>query len=86
MSDDLSPRQSTLKRWGEFALKGFLGNLLESGLQKIQVTKHIRRAEKWGVRDKVIFTADICKGHYDSHNHKTMSAYKQRIEEYNLSL
>jgi hypothetical protein len=28
----------------------------------------------------------VCKGHYDGHNYKTMSAYKQRIEEYNLSL
>jgi hypothetical protein len=33
----------------------------------------------------VVFTADICKGHYDGHGQKTMGAYKQRMKEYDLS-
>lgn len=85
INDRLSTRQSALKRCGEFVLQGVWGNWLEAWLQKIQITKHTRRAEQYGALDRVLFTADICKGHYDGHGQKTMGAYKQRIKEYNLS-
>jgi hypothetical protein len=85
VDDRLSFRQSALKRWGEFMLQGALGNWLEERLQKIQITKHIRRAEQHDALDRVVFTADICKGHYDGHGQKTMGAYKQRMKEYDLS-
>lgn len=82
LNDRLSPEQHFIKRAGEFILRGFVGNILEFWLQKIQVTKHTKRARRYGALDKVIFTADVCKGHYDGHNHKTMTAYQQRIQNY----
>jgi len=82
LSDRLSPEQQFIKRVGESILRGFVGNILEFSLQKIQVTKHTKRAKRYGALDKVIFTADVCKGHYDGHNHKTMVAYQQRIKDY----
>jgi hypothetical protein len=86
LEDTLSPGQNRFKQWSEGLLRGSTGDLLERALQWLQVTKHTRRAERYGVRDKVVFTADVCKGHYDGHGHKTMGAYKKRIEEYNVSL
>ncbi len=80
INDQLSPGQSLLKKLGEFILGGLGGDLLEKLLQKIQITKHTRLAEKYGALDKVIFTADTCKGHYDGHNQKTMRAYQQRLQ------
>jgi hypothetical protein len=86
LEDELSPGQANFKQWGELILGGGPGSLLEKWLQWFQVTKHTRRAERYGVLDKVIFTADVCKGHYDGHGQKTMGAYQKRIEEYELSL
>jgi hypothetical protein len=80
LNDDLSPLQNFIKKAGEFILGGWPGDFLEKLLQKIQITKHTRRAAAWGVLDKVVFTADTCKGHYDGHNQKTMSAYQQRLQ------
>lgn len=82
LNDRLPSGRAAFKQAGEFVLRGGLGDLLERWLQKIQITKHTRRAAQYGARDKVIFTADICKGHYNSHNNKTMDAYRQRIEQY----
>jgi hypothetical protein len=82
LDDELSSSQQLFKGLGETTLGGGLGNLLEKWLQKFQITKHTRRAQEYGALDKVIFTADVCKGHYNSHSHKTMTAYQQRIEQY----
>ena len=84
LNDELSPAQRIVKKSGEVFLSGFIGNALEKRLQTIQVTKHTRQAAQRGVRDKVIFTADICKGHYDNHSHKTMDAYRQRVKDYQM--
>lgn len=84
--DALSSGQQFIKKLGEFVFSGFLGNLLETWLQKYQVNKHTRLASQNGYRDTLVFTADVCKGHYDGHKHKTMRAYQQRAEKYNLSL
>lgn len=70
------------KRSGEFVLSGFLGDWLEKPLQAYQINKHTRLAEKYGALDRVVFDADQCKGHYDSHNDKTMTAYQGRVEKY----
>jgi hypothetical protein len=83
VDDTLSPFQRLLKKSSELVLNGFLGDLLEKPLQKFQINKHTRLAEKYGALDKVIFTADQCKGHYDGHNNKTMRAYLHRIHKYN---
>jgi hypothetical protein len=80
VNDRLSPGQSLVKKVGEFLLGGRIGDGIEKILQKIQITKHTRRAAKSGALDQVIFTADMCKGHYNSHNQKTMSAYQQRLQ------
>ena len=84
INDGLSGRLKLVKKASEFALGGFLGDLLEKILQKIQITKHTRLAAKYGAADKVVFTADVCKGHYDGYNNKTMQAYWRRMKEYQL--
>jgi hypothetical protein len=85
INDELSPLQKFIKKIGEFVWGGLIGNLLESILQKIQISKHTRRAAQWGVLDKVIFTADTCKGHYDGHNNRTMTAYRQRLQAHSVN-
>lgn len=82
VDDTLSPLQRTLKKLGEFVLGGPLGDLLERALQEIQITKHTRLAEQLGAADQVLFTADICKGHYDGHGSRTLDAYRQRLDEH----
>lgn len=82
INDQLSPSQNLLKKVGEFILGGFIGDQLEKLLQKIQITKHTKLAAQRGATDKVVFTADTCKGHYDGHNHKTMQAYQQRLQRH----
>jgi hypothetical protein len=85
INDQLSPGQSFLKRLAEFFLRGFLGDLLEQILQKVQITKHSRIFRTYGAADKVIFSADVCKGHYDGHNNKIMKAYRQRLQNYSVN-
>ena len=85
IDDELSPVQNFIKKVGEFLLNGVLGDSLEWMLQKIQITKHTRLAARHGALDKVVFTADTCKGHYDGHNQKTMNAYQQRLQTYALN-
>lgn len=80
INDQLSPGQNLFKKLGEFILGGWMGDLMEQLLQKIQITKHTRLAQKHGALDKVVFTADTCKGHYDGHYQKTMHAYQQRLQ------
>lgn len=82
VDDDLPTLQNFLKYAGEFILGGWLGDLCEKILQKIQITKHTRQLKQRGAVDKVIFTADVCKGHYDGHNGKIMDAYQQRVQDY----
>ncbi len=81
INDQLSPGQNVLKKLGELALGGFLGDLMEKFLQKVQITKHTRLAAQRDALDQVVFTADVCKGHYDGHNQKTMSAYQLRLQK-----
>jgi len=83
LNDKLSLGQTSLKKMGEFILRGFIGDLVEKPLQKFQITKHTRLAEKYGAADKVAFTADQCKGHYNGHNARVMNAYYGRMEKYN---
>lgn len=85
INDKLSPWQNFIKRASEFILGSWPGDLLEGILQKIQISKHTRRAAQWGVLDKVIFTADTCKGHYDGHNNRTMTAYRQRLQAHSIN-
>jgi hypothetical protein len=80
IDDQLTPLQNFIKKAGEFVLGGILGDLVEGLLQKIQITKHTRLAAKYGALDKVVFTADTCKGHYDGHNQRTMNAYQERLQ------
>lgn len=82
MSDDLSTVQRLFKTVSEFTLKGFFGDMLEAWLQNIQITKHTKRAREYGARDKVMFTPDVCKGHYQGHSNKTMSIYRQQLQQY----
>lgn len=84
--DKLSLGQRFLKQVGGLVFNGLLGDFLETWLQKYQINKHTRLASQNGNHDKLLFTADVCKGHYDGHKRKTMLAYQQRAQEYNLSL
>lgn len=84
LDDRLLPVQRRLKQLGELVLGGFWGDRLENWLQRIQITKHSRLANQRNARDTVLFTPDVCKGHYDGHRDKTMMAYRQRAKQYNL--
>ncbi len=82
VDDQLSLIQRTIKGASEFLLSGFLGDWLEKPLQHYQIMKHQRLAAKYKASDKVIFTSDQCKGHYNGHGTQTMGAYRHRINEY----
>lgn len=82
INDVLSPMQQAFKRLGEFIFGGPIGNLAEKILQKKQISKHLKLAKKYGALDKVTFTADECKGHYDNHGRKTLAAYRKRIDDH----
>jgi hypothetical protein len=82
LNDRLSAGQCSLKKAAEFILGGLVGDILEEVLQKIQITKHTNQAKKYGALDKVVFTPDMCKGHYDGHNNRTMAAYQRRLQVY----
>ena len=79
VDDRLSVGQKIVKALGELVFSGAIGNLAEKILQKRQITKHLKLAEKYGALDKVTFTADECKGHYDGHGRKTLDAYRKRL-------
>lgn len=85
IDDELSPGQRMLKATGEALLGGYPGHWLERWLQKKQISKHTRLAARRGSLDKVIFTPDVCKGHYDGHNQKTMMTYQQHLKTYLFS-
>ena len=84
IDDELSPAQRLFKTVGEFLLGGRLGDLAEKILQKRQIAKHLKLAAAHGALDKVTFTADECKGHYDGHGHKTLTAYQKRMRDYRV--
>jgi hypothetical protein len=84
LDDQLTPAQQSIKRLGEIVLGNVVGDWLEKILQTIQITKHTRLVEQNGTVDQVIFTPDVCKGHYDGHNGKIMTAYRERIRDYEL--
>lgn len=85
LDDELPFFQRFFKQSGELVWRGWLGDSLERLLQKIQIGKHTRQAQACNAVDKVVFTPDICKGHYDSHGHKTINAYRQQLENYGLN-
>ena len=83
--DDALPLfRRLLKRAGEFILGSFIGSWAEQWLQKKQISKHMKLAEQYGALDKVTFTADECKGHYDGHGQKTLNAYQKRVTEHKI--
>ena len=84
LDDTLTRPQQALKKVGELMFGGWLGNQAEKILQQKQIRKHTRLAEQYGALDKVIFTPDKCKGHYDSHGRKTLAAYQQRMREHQV--
>ena len=84
LNDTLSPAQTRLKQIGEFLLRGYVGNLAETYLRRRQISKHLKLAKQVGALDKVTFTADECKGHYDNHGQKTLNAYQSRINQRGL--
>ena len=82
LNGDLPPGARNLKKLAETALAGVPGDRLERWLQKKQVDKQTRRAQMEQLADTVVFSADVCKGHYDGHSSKTMDAYRQRLQQY----
>lgn len=76
---DLSRWQQAFKNASEFVFAGSIGDRLEEPLQHIQISKHRRQARERNSADTVVFNADICKGHYDSHGKVTLTRYQQRV-------
>jgi hypothetical protein len=79
LNDRLNPLQRLFKKTAELLLNGFIGDRAETLLQRKQINKHRKLAEMRGALDHVVFTADMCKGHYDNHSHKTLEAYHRRV-------
>lgn len=82
LDDRLSGKARLFKRIMEAVFGGVIGNRLESLLQTYQMNKHLKRAKQVGASDRVIFTPDQCKGHYDSHGSQTIQAYQKKIIGY----
>ncbi|GAB4424786.1 MAG: hypothetical protein Kow0031_03980 [Anaerolineae bacterium] len=78
--DKLTFWQRAAKAGGQLLLAGFPGNWLEQRLRHYQIAKHTRQAARRNSIDTTIFTADICKGHYDGHGQRTLARYQQRLE------
>jgi hypothetical protein len=85
LNDTLSQAQTLLKQVSEFLLRGPVGNLAEKYLRRWQMNKHLKLAAQYGALDKVTFTADECKGHYDGHGQKTLTAYRNRVNQQGLT-
>lgn len=82
LETELSGGAKAVKRTAEVIFGGIIGDKLEKLLQTYQMNKHLKRAKQVGASDRVIFTPDQCKGHYDSHGSQTIQAYRQKIMGY----
>jgi len=63
------------KRLSEWMLKTPLGAWLE----KWEMSRKIKKLTTHGVNNESQFTPDMCKGHFDGHRHRILSAYDQRL-------
>ncbi|MDZ4672680.1 MAG: hypothetical protein SH821_17600 [Phototrophicales bacterium] len=74
MTDDV---MSFRKRLSEVLLKTPIGGVLE----KWEMTRKIRKlSAQSGGNSESQFTADMCKGHFDGHRGRILSAYDQRLQ------
>ncbi|MCU0482498.1 MAG: hypothetical protein MUE54_14980 [Anaerolineae bacterium] len=64
-----------LKRISEAILKTPLGGWLE----KWEMSRKIKKLSVNGLNSESQFTADMCKGHFDGHRARILSAYDQRL-------
>jgi hypothetical protein len=85
LADRLSPTLAVIKKTGELLLAGPWGHWLECILQQKQIGKHTRQAQTRQAADTLLFTPDVCKGHYDSHGQKTLAAYRARQTQFGLN-
>jgi hypothetical protein len=63
------------KRVSELFLKTPIGAMLE----KWEMTRKIKKLTTQGVNNESQFTEDMCKGHFDGHRGRILSAYDQRL-------
>lgn len=63
------------KRLSEWILKTPLGTWLENW----EMSRKIKKLTSNGVNSESQFNADMCKGHFDGHRHRILSAYDQRL-------
>ncbi|HVC83530.1 MAG TPA: hypothetical protein VNL35_23830 [Chloroflexota bacterium] len=74
--DRLPPGAGFLKRVGEWALAGRLGDQIE----RWERTRKIARLRALGVTSpEISLSAEQCKGHFDGHRSRILFAYDQRL-------
>lgn len=64
-----------IKRVSEWILKTPLGSWIE----KWEMSRKIKKLTANGVNSESQFTPDMCKGHFDGHRARILSAYDQRL-------
>jgi hypothetical protein len=83
--NDLPWLRNVAKVTSEHLLTGWLGDRLELCLRKTQMEKHSRRATALGSPESVVFSADVCKGHYDGHGLRTLELYHRKLNRLHLN-
>jgi hypothetical protein len=73
---DIAPSsRGMLMRLAEWMLRTPLGAMLEAW----EMRRKIKKLTAGGVNRESEFTADMCKGHFDGHRARILSAYDQRL-------
>lgn len=73
--DIAEPSQGIMQRLSEWMLKTPIGTMLE----KWEMSRKVKKLTANGVNSESRFTADMCKGHFDGHRGRILSAYDQRL-------
>lgn len=69
----------TVKSWSETALRTPLGDWLERWEMKRKIRRFAQTEA--AARDEVAFCADWCKGHFEGHGRRIISAYEARAAQ-----
>ena len=72
----------SVKRTAEAILGGAFGTRLDQWEMERKVRKFNQMAQVRG--GSVVFTADVCKGHFDRHDSRIMSKFEAELAQYGL--
>jgi hypothetical protein len=77
-----APWERAFKRAAEALLGGALGTRLERWEMQRKIHKFNAMAQRRG--GSVVFTADICKGHFDRHDQRILREFEAELAHYGL--